>query len=416
MRKEGIEDLRSELHYNYLAIAINSLQNVKNMRRNVYMIYVLHVIHSMGCGGAEALIMNLYRNIDRKKLQFDFVVQEDRKQFYDAEIYSLGGKIYHAPNFGVRMVFAYKKWWEKFFQNHPEYKIVHGHIGSTAAIYLLEAKKSGAVIIAHSHGEMPNKITPRNLAWRFFSYPTRYIADFFFACSEKAAVTRYGKRVASSPRCRTLKNSIDCDRFRFRSDQRDHSRKELRIGGSFVVGHVGRFVEEKNHMFLLEVFCKVIERLPNAVLLLLGSGELEDEIREKSRVLGISNAVIFAGVHQNVEEYYAAMDVFCFPSLYEGFGNVVVEAQTNGLPCVVSTAVPADLADMGAGLFVSMDLSASPKEWADTLIQFKGKAHDESAWRKTVEHGFDSKETARNLQEYYFAIMKLLGLSIDELI
>lgn len=370
------------------------------------MVRVLHVINSMGFGGAETLIMNLYRQIDRERVQFDFVVHTDEEQFFDSEIIALGGKIFRTKRFGIRTAFAYRKWWRDFFRDHPEYKVVHGHIGSTAAIYLDEARKSGAFAIAHSHNVNPSRLHPRDLAWNLFSYPTRFVADYFFACSMDAAASRFGKKTANSPRCHVLKNSIDAQRFRFTPGPRERTRNQLGLRDEFLVGHVGRMTAQKNHSFLLDIFLELKGIRQDAVLLLVGEGELERDIRSKCMKLCIDNSVIFARVHENVEDYYAAMDVFVFPSLWEGFGNVVVEAQTNGLPCVASTAVPTELADMGAGLFETMDLSRSPREWAEAILRYEGHVHDANAWRKTVEHGFDSRDTASKLQEFYIGIAK----------
>ena len=210
-------------------------------------IRILHVIGVLNRGGAETMIMNLYRSIDRTKVQFDFVENEGDEAAFDAEIRRLGGRIYHCPRYKGLNHFAYERWWNDFFKSHRgEYPIVHGHIGSTAAIYLSIAKKYGAFTIAHSHSAGLG-----STMYRIFAYPTRYIADHFFACSRAAGVSGYGKKVGNDiSRCQMLNNAINAKKFVFCREARQQMRNDLHLSdNTVVIGHVGRFVEAKNHLF-----------------------------------------------------------------------------------------------------------------------------------------------------------------------
>ncbi len=224
-------------------------------------IRVLQVLHGMDCGGAENMIMNLYRNIDRSKVQFDFLVHTRKKCFFDDEIKSLGGRIFHVPYYNVINHFTYKKLLEIFFKKHPEIRIVHGHLGSCAHIYLSVAKKYGCFAIAHSHATQATDISIKKYLYRIFNMYTRRIADYYFACSKSAGVDRFGERVVSSNRFSVLNNSIDTQKYIFSIKKRGTIRKLLGISDDcFVVGHIGRFNYPKNHSFLIDIFNVVLKK------------------------------------------------------------------------------------------------------------------------------------------------------------
>lgn len=361
---------------------------------------VLHVIRLMNHGGVESMIMNLYRNIDRTKVQFDFVQNSSEPAVYDEEILALGGKIYHCPHYSGKNHFQYTKWWHDFFRDHPgRYPIVHGHLGSTAAIYLSIARKYGSYAIAHSHsaGMGDGK-------FRLFSYPTRFVADYFFACSAQAGINRFGKKVGTDrQRCRVLNNAIDTKRFVFSGETQSRMRQELNIpDGAVVVGHLGRFRAEKNHLFLLDVFARIHRDHPDSVLLLVGDGELRPQIEGKIAEEQLQEHVILAGARSNTWDYYNAMDVFVLPSIYEGVPVSLVEAQASGLPCVVSANVPREAAITDSVRFLALDCGADT--WAETVF---GEAA--SPRRHVLDQlkaaGYDIAETAKWLEKYYLRVV-----------
>ena len=365
------------------------------------MIRVLHVIGSMTSGGAEAFIMNYYRNIDRSKVQFDFAVRTNEKCFYDDEIESLGGKIYRVPAFNGKNPISYKKAWEKFFKEHTEHSIVHGHLGSAAAIYLKVAKKFGKITIAHSHNTNPPKLSLREIVWRFWSYPTRNIADYLFACGEQAGIDRYGKKKDII----VINNAIDVDKFQYNVDARNKIRKEFAIADDkFVVGHVGRFNVQKNHLYLIDIFNKVHEKNPNAVLLLVGSGELEETVKEKVKYYNLNDSVIFAGVRKDLYDIYSAMDVFVFPSLFEGLPVVSVEAQASGIRFICSNAVKKE-ANI-TGLIDFLDLEEDIQVWVDKILEYSNGYDRKIDLNLIKEAGYDIKRQAKWLEEFYIGKVK----------
>jgi hypothetical protein len=224
------------------------------------MIRVLQVFHGMDCGGAETMIMNLYRHIDRSKVQFDFLVHTTKKCFFDDEIRQLGGNIYSVPYYKITNGRQYIKALDDFFKAHPEIKIVHGHLGSCSHIYLQKAKQHGCYAIVHSHNTKPKDFSLKNGLYRLFTYKTRKVADIFFGCSLAAAEYRFGKKIAHSNRCSILKNAIDVNKFAYSDVYRNEIREEFNLGKKFVIGHVGRFNAQKNHTFLIDIFKAIHEQ------------------------------------------------------------------------------------------------------------------------------------------------------------
>lgn len=301
---------------------------------------VLQVLGGLDAGGAETFVMNLYRAIDTKKIQFDFIKHVSHEGIFENEIVGNGGRIFKCPQYTGKNHFAYCKWWDTFFIEHPEYSVVHGHVRSTAAIYLKVAKKHGIITIAHSHSTSNGRGIAASIK-NIMQLPIRYTADFLFACSDNAGSWLYGKKAIAKPNYRMIPNGIDLKRFFFDIEKRDEIRKKLNIPkDTFVIGNVGRMTVPKNHKFMIELFAKFYEKRPNSRLLLIGDGELLELIKNQCSQLGIEDAVIFTGAKLNTEDYYQAMDVFVFPSLWEGLGIVAIEAQANGLNCLVSENVP----------------------------------------------------------------------------
>ncbi len=367
------------------------------------MIRVLHVVGRMALGGTQTMIMNVYRHIDRTQMQFDFLVHTKDECFYDKEIIKLGGRIYRTERFNIINWLSYKKFWNNFFPEHEEYKIVHVHINSSAAICLSIAKRHGRIAVVHSHCTNPTEKSLRSCAFRIFAYPIRYIADYFFACSEEAGETRFGKRVTKSKNYKVFKNGIDVKSFCFQKEIRKVIREKYDISEEkFIIGHVGRFYFQKNHRFLLEIFKKVNEKYSNTELWMIGTGELEKKIRTQVQNMGMGKKVRFIGETSHVSEYLQAMDIFVFPSFYEGLGIAVVEAQAAGLPCIISDVIPNE-ADMGCGLVKRLSLEDSAEDWADAIVAAKDVSRiDTSDYLRRA--GFDIETVSKELQNFYINI------------
>lgn len=360
-------------------------------------IRILHENVIMDVGGIECLLMNLYRNIDRNKVQFDFMVHREKEGYFDREIESLGGKIYRCEPFNPFHHQKYLDSMREVFCAHPEYKILHAH--SDLSMWPLRlAKEAGIPVrIAHCH----NMRTTVDLKRMFMEYEKLFLKRYctqMFACSETAAAWLYGEKAVKSKQVVYVKNGIEPEKYQFNMVLRDRVRREFGLEDRLVVGHVGRFAEQKNHAFLLDAFYLIYQKNPKAVLMLIGTGGLLPEMRRKAKRLRLEDNVIFAGVRSDVPELMQAMDVFAFPSLYEGLGIALIEAQAAGLPCVVSDTVPRE-ADV-TGLVERLPLS-SAREWADCILRDRSGYPREDTLKSIRAAGYDIRKTAKKLEKFY---------------
>lgn len=363
-------------------------------------IRVLQVFHGMDCGGAENMIMNLYRHMDRTMVQFDFLVHTNNKCFFDDEIEALGGRIFHAPYYKVINTLSYHKFLHSFFRDHPEIHIVHGHLGSCAHVFLNIAKKYGCYTIAHSHNTDPSNISLKNVLYKLFSFRTRKIADYFFACSIQAGIDRFGLKCTKSDSFYVLKNAIDAQQYRFNEQNRNIIRSEMGISDSFVIGHIGRFNYQKNHDFLIDVFFEIQKIKSNAVLLLVGDGDLRKKIEDKVSSFGIADQVVFTGVRSDIPKLLQAMDCFVFPSLFEGLGIVAIEAQASGLLTICSDSLPEE--SNVTDLFHRISLKESGTEWAKEIISLSDNNNSRTDRVKRIgECGYDIVVTSKFLESFY---------------
>jgi len=360
----------------------------------MYPIRVLHILNAMNRGGAESMVMNLYRAVDRSIIQFDFIVHSEKKGEFNDEIEQLGGKIYVCPKFKGHNIFQYKLWWETFFREHKEYRILHSHIRSCASLYIPVAKKHGLKTIIHSHSTSNGKGF-KSLAKKILQYPLRYQADYLVACSKEAGEWLFGKAYLRRGKYMIIPNAVDVKKFSLNENVRNDYRKQLGVEGKIVFGNVGRFHESKNHMFLLDVFSEIHRRNGNTVLMLVGDGYLRSVIENRIHQLGLDNSVILTGTRSDVPNLMQAMDVFLFPSLWEGLPVTLVEAQAAGLPCLVSDTITkdADISDLIHRLPLG-DVS----KWADLALSPLVR-HDVS--KEIKASGFDIKDSAKFLTTFY---------------
>lgn len=359
---------------------------------------VLQVLGGTALGGAESRIMDIYRNMDRTKLQFDFVVHNTKEDHYNEEIRSLGGKIYRIPKFRFYNIVAYRKAWQHFFREHSEFAAVHGHMTSTAAIYLPIAKRNGVPItIAHarSAGTDPGM---KGMLTRWLRKRLYERADYCFTCSKIAGDAVFGAKNMQKGKIQIIPNAIEVDKYVYNGAVREHLREEYGLQDAYVIGHVGRFHYAKNHTFLLDIFAEICKKKENARLLLLGEGGLMPEIREKAVKLGIQDRVIFAGNRTNVGDFYQAMDYLVFPSHFEGLPGTIVEAQAAGLRCLISDTIAQEVAV--TELVAILPLQKSAKDWADYVLQHQAydRQQDVSELKKA---GFDVKSQVSKLQDFY---------------
>ena len=352
----------------------------------------------MGAGGIEAFLMNVYRHIDREALQFDFMVHREEEGCFEKEILQYGGKIYRTPKFNPFKMHAYRKGIEDVIYSHPEYKVIHCH--TELNLWPLKyAHKAGIPTrIAHSH----NAKTVLNLKYFFFLYEKMFIKNHctdMFMCSTPAGEWTYGKKAVSEGRVKFIKNGIESDKFRFDPVTRQAVRNELNIGNKLAIGHIGRFMQQKNHGFLIDIFAEIHKLVPDSVLILCGIGKLEEEIRAKVKALNLENDVIFMGAVSDPQRMYQAFDLFLFPSLWEGLPLTGIEAQTSGLPVLMSDVITDET--VVTDNVTELPLSASANEWAKKAVEITSDFKRADCSQKTVAAGFDICTTADFLQEFY---------------
>lgn len=360
------------------------------------MMRILHVVSVMDMGGMENYIMNLYRKIDRSKLQFDFLVHHGRRGAFEDEIEALGGRIYHTTLMDDFNLVRYIQDLSKLF-SHAEYKIVHGHLGSTAFFYLGIAKRHGATArILHSHCPgHPN--TVKGYIKHFLFYLSPIYANIHLACSAQAGKYQFRKAAFE-----IVPNGIDVDRFRFDEKSRNDVRRNLGLESCFVVGHVGRFYYEKNHAYLLRIFQELKKQKADAVLLLLGDGALMEQTRAQARAMGLEDSVRFMGVIGDCAPYYQAMDAFVLPSIYEALPLVGIEAQCAGLPCLFSAAVSAEVKLDAQTAFLPIGLE-NVQMWADKLLDISKQGMDRHRPLLGAER-FDAGINAQKMAVRYKAL------------
>lgn len=365
------------------------------------MLKVLHVIGAMDRGGAETMIMNFYREIDREKIHFDFLVHETRECDYDKEIRKLGGNIYSVPRYKIYNYYFYKEAIKDFFFKHHDYDIVHGHICSCVNIYLKEAKRYGIKTIAHSHAS-DFGISLYTLFTKLVSFRTRYIADFFLGCSRQAGIDHYGKKIVGSSQFSVLNNGIKTELYRYNQKVREEIRKKLGIDKKVVIGHVGRFTYAKNHEFIIEIFKEIQKINKNTALLLFGRGELESQVRELVIKSGLDRQVYFMGVVEDIYNYLNAFDLFLFPSRFEGLGIALIEAQASGLPCVVNERLPQEA--ILSNDVHEMSLDESARKWGEACLNFIGTTNRSDLNILVKERGYDISLETKHLERIYHLV------------
>ncbi len=370
-------------------------------------IRVLQIVGAMNYGGVETMLMNLYRQIDRRKVQFDFLYLRGESGAYDDEIRSLHGRIFTLPD--VRKIGPVRHIADlcRFFHSHKEFRIVHCHLCAWCGLILPVAKRCGIPVrIAHSHiAEEPGTSMLAFFRRVFFGTLkpfARSAATAYFACGQDAGDWLF--RRTNRHRVTILPNAIDCQRFIYRAETRSVMRNRLEINpDTLAIGHVGRFQPQKNHDFLLSVFAALRQHRNNTVLLLIGDGTLREEIEQKARLLGLSDSIRFLGTRSDICDLLQAMDIFLLPSLNEGLPVAAIEAQAAGLPCVLSDTISRECDVTDSVLF--LPLPAGPALWANRIIQLAAAGRIPDAARRVAEKGYDAAESARWLTRFYLGAL-----------
>lgn len=370
-------------------------------------IRVAHVIGNWLGGGVESVVMNYYRNIDRNKVQFDFLCSESSTDIPYEEIEKLGGRVFIVPNY--TKVVKYQKELQKIFKEN-NYKIVHSHISTMSVFPLRAAKKAGVPIrIAHSHSTTNKKEKKKNLLKQVLRPFSRVYATDYMCCSELAGRWLFGNKEYDKGNVYLLNNAIDLDKFKFDEDVRLKTRKKLNIcNDEIIFGHVGRFVPTKNQKFVLEVFNKFHKKNKKSKLIYVGKGPDLESVKFLVQKYHLTDSVIFMGQCSNIFEIYQAMDVFLFPSLYEGLGMVLIEAQASNLPCIVSNNVPIEAKINDNVYFENIDIGS--QNWLDTVENIIEYLNSRTSIKKLLsEKGYNIEIEAKKLQKKYFELIELGG-------
>ncbi|MCH5275866.1 MAG: glycosyltransferase family 1 protein [Lachnospiraceae bacterium] len=361
-------------------------------------IRVLHVFGGLSLGGAESRVMDLYRHIDREKLQFDFLVHSAGEDYFDKELKELGGRIYRVPRFKFYNWLEYRKALKSFFSEHSEFRAVHGHMTSTASIYLPIAKKTGIPItIAHARSAgVPAGIKGVLTKWLRRSLKNK--TDYCLACSKEAGEAVFGKECMRQGMVEVIPNAIAAPQYVYNPEMRRCMRQELQMEDKLIIGHVGSFRTPKNHVFLLKIFGEIRRRREDAVLLLLGEGELQEKIKELAEREGLKESVLFLGNRSPVSDYYQAMDFLVFPSIFEGLPGTVIEAQTAGLRCLISDAISGEVKI--TDLVKAYSLEDSAAEWAEYVLA-NCEYERQSRLEEVSAAGFDISEQIKRYERIY---------------
>lgn len=362
-------------------------------------------------GGVEIILLNYYRHIDKNKIQFDFICDEDSNASIIPvkEIEDMGGRVIMCPPY--QKVFKYQKFMINLFKKN-KYKIVHSNINTLSVFPLRAAKKAGVPVrIAHSHSTSNPKEWKKNLIKNILRPFSKKYANVYFACSGLAGRWLFGSKTFDEGKVTIINNAIDVEKFVYNEDIRKKVRNELKEkcnseinDDTLIVGHIGRFVKQKNHEFLIDIFNEIHKRKENSVLVLVGQGPLQKEIEEKVNNLGLQNSVLFLGQRNDANELYHAMDVFVLASLYEGLGMVLIEAQYAGLNCYCSDAVPKEA--YISNLLTEINLSESASKWAEKIIERQNKFTRKDMTEELKDSGYDIRNETKKLEEEYFKLLK----------
>lgn len=366
------------------------------------MIRILHSVSNMDRAGIETMLMNYYRHIDRNIVQFDFLCNKQKPGAYDDEIEKLGGRIFHTPGLNPAKYPEYLAYMKKLFADYPEYRVIEAHNGALG-VYALHAAKVNQVPVRifHAHGasitrdwKLPIKLVCKALL------PVNM--NQHFSCGEAAARCYFGDKVVDNHHYVLVPNAIEVERFTFQPELRKRIRQKYGLDNKHVIGHIGRFMTQKNHSFLIDVFVEVAKQDPEAVLVLLGDGELQQDIQNKVSEKGLDKKVYFEGNVGNANEWYNAFDVFVLPSVWEGLPVVGVEAQANDLPCVFSDSITQEIAMTEKIDFLS--LTAPISEWASVIIaKFTDTKRNDNT-RIITDHRYNIEFEAEKLQALYLKL------------
>lgn len=363
-------------------------------------IRVLQVFNWFNQGGIENFVMNVYRNIDRSKIQFDFAFSRNQKGYFDDEVIEMGGRIFFFDS-EKKSFWNYYKNLRRIIRENGPYNALHSHIYFFSGFILLVARLCGIDIrIAHCHetqkGRKPTFL--RKCYEKLMSRLIKQNATIVLACSDAAGKFNFGNFIPYQ----VLYNGIDFDRFKFDEQKREEIRRDLGLSDEKLILNIGRFAEQKNHEFIIKIFKELLSRDTTYRLLLIGTGTLKNQIIDRCSSLGVLNKVIFLENIKNTEDYYSASDIFILPSLYEGMSIVAIEAQASGLPALLADNITKEVNVSELACYLPINDNAS-KVWASMIEQFaKQKRINRNLYSdKLRKTPFNVLETTHRLVNIY---------------
>ncbi len=352
-------------------------------------------------GGVEAVVMNYYRHIDRDKIQFDFICDEDSTNIPYEEIEKLGGKVILIPPY--QKIFKYHKELKRVLKE-GKYKIVHSHINTLSVFSLFAAKYAGVPVrIAHSHATTSNKEFLRNIIKNILRKFSKIYATDYFACSELAGRFQFGNKAYNEGKVTIINNAIDINRFLFNKDKRKKIRDELNINEeTILIGNVGRLESVKNQKFVIDIFKEYLKNNNNAFLIIVGEGSLKKSLLNHIEEANLKDKVKLVGQREDIDFVYSALDVFLFPSLYEGFGLSLIEAQCSGVSCLASNNVIKEIKVSSCIKF--LDLTLSAYEWAENVEPNYNRKKEK--YLKNNIDNYEIRIQSKKLEKEYIKLQK----------
>lgn len=358
-----------------------------------YPIRIAQIMGKLWAGGVETVVFNYYRQMDKDKVQFDFFYDADSTVDFPQELRDMGAGSYEVPPY--QNLPAYIQTLRKYFRKN-DYLFVHSHINSLSVFPLYAAWREKVPIrIAHNHSVPGGNETKRNLLKNVLKHFSHLFSTDYFACSEMAGRWLFGKKSFEENKVKVVRNAVDFDKFRSASDEKLNLQKKYNLKDKFVVGHVGRFCYPKNHLFLLDVFKQIKKRQENAVLILVGDGELHNQIVKEINEKKLADDVILVGNVSDPEKYYRLFSVLILPSWFEGLSLATIEAQISGVPSLISTAIPSEAIISDACQY--MELTDSAEKWAEEAL----KLSERTVQLNSFSREYDIKKAAPQLLEWY---------------
>ncbi|MGG0276185.1 glycosyltransferase family 1 protein [Bacillus rhizoplanae] len=367
-------------------------------------INVLHLVPGLDAGGIEMMLLNYYKYIDRRKIQFDFAMFFDSVGLTGKEFQNMGSDIYHLTP--KSKGFKQYKYELSEILRKNKYDIVHAHQNYMSFIPLYYAKKHGIKVrIAHSHSTSVDNSNLMNPFLRIAGiYLNNFTSTYKMSCGIEAGKYIFGEKSFNQGNVIVLPNAIETSKFSFSQIKRNEIRKELNIEGKFVIGNVGRLSEEKNHIFLLKIFKEIYMKKNDSCLVIVGDGYLDGKLKEFARELGIEQHIHFLGRRNDVNEILNAFDAFVLPSFHEGFPVVCIEAQTSGVKCFFSDKIPQEVSVTDQTEFISLDKSA--EFWAEHITKSAFNYNRTDRNKEIKDSGYDIKENAKWLENFYIECLK----------